>query len=125
MNEEHTKVDYVVLLKQLRRLISDKKGAGEEATSLRNQMDDLWLNLTAEDIKWVDELMDKGYTKMFEAWKKEQRFQLTYLYDRTGEFGPDIETICRRAFEAGLKICTCGRCPHCNPRYFDVEGYYE
>lgn len=69
--------------------------------------------------------MDEKHTKMFEAWKKDQEFQLIYLYDRTGEFGQDIEAICRRAFEAGLNICTCENCIKHGSGYFDIEEYYE
>jgi len=47
-------LDYVALLKQLHRLISDGKGESEDADLLRNQMDDSWLSLTAEDIERID-----------------------------------------------------------------------
>ncbi len=125
MNKEPTRIDYAVLLKQLRHLISDGSGEGEEAATLRNQMDDIWPHLTPEDIEWVDNLLDNGCTEQFEAWKKSNEFQLTYLYDRVGEFGPDIEAICRRAFEAGLNTCTCDGCIRHSSSCFDVEEYYE
>ena len=63
---------------------------------------------------------------LFEAWKKRQKFQLTYLHERVGVFYSDMVTMCERAFESGLDTCNCKECIKHNPKqHFDVEEYYE
>jgi DNA-binding CsgD family transcriptional regulator len=47
-------VEYVALLRQLRGLIADGKGEGEEADRLRDRMDRPWPHLTREEIALID-----------------------------------------------------------------------
>lgn len=69
--------------------------------------------------------MSEKREQLFEAWKKRQKFQLTYLCERLGRFSPDVVDMCQRAFDAGLDTCTCGECIKHNPNQcFDVEAYY-